>query len=100
MPAINGYWRKGMSRADAPYLTLTAEVIAKHLRGDLHIGLYPLGDDDTCWWVAADFDKNSAMLDALAYLKAARAYGIPAALEVSQSGRGAHGPKTSTIGNK
>ncbi|MGA9361737.1 MAG: hypothetical protein WBW75_28230 [Mycobacterium sp.] len=90
MPAINGYWRKGMSRADAPYLTLTAEVIAKHLRGDLHIGLYPLGDDDTCWWVAADFDKNSAMLDALAYLKAARAYGIPAALEVSQSGRGAH----------
>ena len=40
------------------------------------IGLYPLGDDDTCWWVAADFDKNSAMLDALTYLKAARAYGI------------------------
>jgi len=28
MPAINGYWRKGMSRADAAYLTLTAEVIA------------------------------------------------------------------------
>ena len=90
MPAINGYWRKGMSRADAPYLPLNTETIAKHLRGDLHIGLYPLGDDDTCWWVAADFDKDSAMLDALAYLKAARAYGIPAALEVSQSGRGAH----------
>ena len=77
MPAINGYWHKGMSRADAPYLTLTAEVITKHLRDDLHIGLYSLGDDDTCWWVAADFDKNSAMLDALAYLKAARAYGKP-----------------------
>lgn len=30
------------------------------------------------------------MLDALAYLKAARASKIPAALEVSQSGRGAH----------
>jgi superfamily II DNA or RNA helicase len=90
MPAIKGYWRKGMSRADAPYLALTAEVIAKHLRGDLHVGLYPLGDDDACWWVAADFDKDSAMLDALAYLKAARAYRIPAALEVSQSGRGAH----------
>lgn len=28
------------------------------------------------------------MRDAPAYLKAARAYGIPAALEVSQSGRG------------
>jgi superfamily II DNA or RNA helicase len=89
-PAIRGYWRKGMSRADAPYLSLTPDVIDAHLRGDVHIGLYPLGDDDTCWWVAADFDKQAAMLDALAYMKAARAYQIPAALEVSQSGRGAH----------
>ena len=90
MPAIHGYWRKGMKREDAPYLRLTHEVIGKHLRGDHHIGLFPLGDDDTCWWVAADFDKDSAMIDALAYLKAARAQDVPAAMEVSQSGRGAH----------
>ena len=90
MPAIKGYWRKGMNRADAPYLPLTPEVVGEHLRGDIHIGLYPLADDDTCWWVAADFDKEGAMLDALAYMKAARSYEIPAALEVSQSGRGAH----------
>ena len=89
MPAIKGYWRKGMNRADAPYLPLASEVIDAHLRGDVHIGLYPLGDDDTCWWVAADFDKEAAMLDALPYMKAARSYGIPTALEVSQSGRGA-----------
>jgi hypothetical protein len=30
------------------------------------------------------------MLDALAYMKAARAHKVPAALEVSQSGQGAH----------
>jgi hypothetical protein len=90
MPAIRGYWRKGMNRADAPYLPLTRDVIGQHLRGDVHSGLYPLGDDDRCWWVAADFDKEAAMLDALAYMKAARAYQVPAALEVSQSGRGAH----------
>lgn len=90
MPAIKGYWRKGMNRADAPYLPLTPEVVDAHLRGEAHIGLYPLSDDDTCWWVAADFDKEAATLDALAYMKAARSYGIPAALEVSQSGRGAH----------
>src|SRR6266545_3805538 len=30
------------------------------------------------------------MLDALTYVKAARANGVPAALEISQSGRGAH----------
>jgi superfamily II DNA or RNA helicase len=90
MPAIRGYWRKGMNRGDAPYLPLTPDVIGQHLRGEVHIGLYPLGDDDTCWWVAADFDKEAAMLDALAYMKAARAHKVPAALEVSQSGRGAH----------
>src|ERR1700737_1156865 len=90
MPAIKGYWRKGMNRAEAPYLPLTPDVVDAHLRGEIHIGLYPLSDDDTCWWVAADFDKEAAMLDALAYMKAARSYGIPAALEVSQSGRGAH----------
>ncbi|MQY20540.1 TOTE conflict system archaeo-eukaryotic primase domain-containing protein [Nocardia macrotermitis] len=90
MPAVRGRWRKGMSRSDAPYLPLTEEVVADHLRGDHHVGLYPLTDEDSCWWVAADFDKSAAMLDALAYLKAARAKDIPAALEVSQSGRGAH----------
>ena len=90
MPAIRGSWRKGMNRTDAPYLPLTPDVIGQHLRGEVHVGLYPLGDDDTCWWVAADFDKESAMLDALAFMKAARAQKVPAALEVSQSGRGAH----------
>ena len=85
-----GYWRKGMSRSEAPFLPLTNDVVDKHLQGEIHIGLYPLLDDDTCWWVAADFDKEAAMLDALAFMKAARALSIPAALEVSQSGRGAH----------
>src|SRR4029077_12724310 len=80
----------GRNRADVPYLALSPETIDSSLRGETHIGLYPLSDDDTCWWVAADFDREAAMLDALAYMKAARSYGIPAALEVSQSGRGAH----------
>lgn len=76
MPAIRGYWRKGMNRAEAPYLPLTPDVIGQHLRGDVHIGLYPLDDDATCWWAAADFDKKeAAMFDVLAYMKAARASG-------------------------
>ncbi|MFQ6228276.1 TOTE conflict system archaeo-eukaryotic primase domain-containing protein [Nocardia sp. NPDC002869] len=90
VPAIRGKWRKGMAPDQVSYLPLTADVVDRHLRGGHHIGLYPLADDDTCWWVAADFDKDTAMLDASAYVKAARAAGIPAALEISQSGRGAH----------
>jgi len=90
MPAVQGGFRKGVRPADRRYLPLTEEVVTRHLSGDLEIGLYPLLDDDRCHWLAADFDGATAMLDALAYVKAARAYGVTAALEVSRSGAGAH----------
>jgi hypothetical protein len=86
-PAVEGGWRKGNNR---PYLRLTDRVVEAHLKGDAHLGLYPLLAGDTCHWLAADFDGPWSMLDALAYLKAARAVGVPAALEVSRSGIGAH----------
>ena len=90
LPAVRGGWRKSVPHADRVYLPLTAEVVTGHLSGELHLGLYPLLDGDRCWWVAADFDGPAAMLDALAYLKAARSLGVPAGLEVSRSGMGAH----------
>jgi superfamily II DNA or RNA helicase len=90
VPAVRGGWRKGAPAAQREYLPLTAEVIHAHLTGELELGLYPLLESDRCCWLAADFDGPAAMLDALAYLKAARAAGAPAALEVSRSGLGAH----------
>lgn len=90
MPAVAGGWRKGMDRRAATYLPLTSQVIAAHLVGDVFAGLYPLLRDNTCRFLVADFDGPAAMLDALAYTKAARVHDIPTALEVSQSGRGAH----------
>lgn len=90
VPAVPGGWRKWMDRENTNYTRLTPAEVEAHLRGKQHIGLYPLSERDTCAFVAADFDGEAAMLDALAYLKAARYRGIPAALEVSQSGRGAH----------
>ncbi|MGI8681143.1 MAG: TOTE conflict system archaeo-eukaryotic primase domain-containing protein [Mycobacteriales bacterium] len=90
MPAVRGGWRKGVPAAQREYLPLTEDVITAHLSGELELGLYPLLDGDRCSWLAADFDGPAAMLDALAYLKAARAAGAPAALEVSRSGLGAH----------
>ncbi|MGB7964537.1 MAG: DEAD/DEAH box helicase family protein [Propionicimonas sp.] len=90
MPAVAGGWRRGMAEGSASLLPLTPEVVASHLVGDLDLGLYPLLADDCCHWLAADFDGPAAMLDALAYLKAARAARVPAVLEVSRSGIGAH----------
>jgi len=90
LPAVRGGWNKGVRHGDRDYLPLTDEVITAHLSGEVHVGLYPLLDGDLCSWLAADFDGPAAMLDALAYVKAARASASPAALEVSRSGLGAH----------
>lgn len=90
VPAVAGGWRRWMDRNTANYLPLTPSAIEAHLRGSEHIGLYPLTNGDGCFFIAADFDGEVALLDALAYTKAARYFQIPAALEISQSGRGAH----------
>ncbi|MGH3290238.1 MAG: TOTE conflict system archaeo-eukaryotic primase domain-containing protein [Trebonia sp.] len=90
IPAVRGMWRKGVRHEDRGYLPLTAKVIESHLRGEMHVGLYPLLDGDRCWWLAADFDKEEALFDAFMYVKAGRALQVPVALEVSRSGTGAH----------
>jgi superfamily II DNA or RNA helicase len=90
VPAVRGGWHKGTRHEDRDYLPLTPAVLAAHLKGEVHIGLYPLLDGDKCWWLAADFDGPEAMFDALMYIKAGRALRVPVALEVSRSGVGAH----------
>ncbi len=90
VPAVRGGWRKGIRHEDRDYLPLTTAVLAAHLKGEVHIGLYPLLDGDKCCWLAADFDGPEAMFDALMYVKAGRALQVPVALEVSRSGVGAH----------
>jgi hypothetical protein len=42
LPAVRGGWRRGVPHTQREYLPLTAEVLAAHLSGQLHIGLYPL----------------------------------------------------------
>lgn len=69
---------------------LTDEVITDHLLGKHTIGIYPVLQDDTCWFVAIDFDKKSWQADALAFLKSCRQAGVPASLERSRSGDGGH----------
>jgi len=46
--------------------------------------------DETCWFLALDFDKKSWMADACAFLATCRHFQVPAAVERSRSGNGAH----------
>lgn len=87
-PATKDRWSKG--RPPKSYLPLTDEVFVSHLRGEETIGIYPLLRNDTCALLACDFDKGTWALDALAYLDACHRNAIPASLERSRSGNGAH----------
>jgi hypothetical protein len=72
------------------FLPVTDEVIDGHLRGHHTVGAYPMLADETCWFVAADFDKATWRDDAAAFVQACAARDIPAALERSRSGHGGH----------
>jgi superfamily II DNA or RNA helicase len=71
-------------------LKLTNEEIQKHLEGFHHIGIYPLLQDNTTWFLAADFDKTNWQDEALTFLNACKEKEIPAYLERSRSGNGGH----------
>jgi superfamily II DNA or RNA helicase len=88
-PAVRGGW-SDKNRKVKDYLPLTDEVLASHLRGDAAIGIYPLLHGDTCTLLACDFDDGSWALDALAFMDRCHAAGVPAVLERSRSGDGAH----------
>jgi len=71
-------------------LPVSDEVIFSHLSGKQTIGIYPLLNDDHCCFLAVDFDKQEWRDDAGAFMQSCRELDIPAALEVSRSGNGAH----------
>ena len=73
------------------------EIFHWHLAGrtaggsaDFTLGVYPMLPDETCWFLAADFDKRSWLQDVAAFRDTARAKGVPIAIERSRSGNGAH----------
>lgn len=88
-PAVQDPWNTGKGKPKR-YLPLTDQVIHDHLTGEKVIGCYPLLKDNTCWFLACDFDKEGWVLDSLAFLNVCKQFGVPAYLERSRSGRGGH----------
>ena len=82
--------RKKVDRQTRKNRPLTDEVVRGHLMGEHTIGIYPLLLDETCWFLAVDFDKKSWQQDAAAFLATCQELSVPAALERSRSGNGGH----------
>jgi superfamily II DNA or RNA helicase len=81
------------------FVPVNDETIRNHLRGndpqeyaakDFTIGVYPLLTDETCWFLAVDFDKSTWAEDAKTFLETCASYQVPAVLERSRSGNGGH----------
>jgi hypothetical protein len=71
-------------------LPVTDAAIYGHLAGEHTLGLYPLLENDTCHLLAVDFDEQDWREDAKAFLRSCLELAVPAALEISRSGEGAH----------
>ena len=53
-------------------------------------GVYPMLPDETCRFLAVDFDKGGWKQDVAAFRGACEAAGLTVAVERSRSGNGAH----------
>lgn len=111
-PACDNEWARGIcaKRKDHPdhgrvkcgacaharFRPVTDEVIRWHLLGEdsqqkpFVAGVYALLPDETCWFLAMDFDKATWREDAVACRDTCRRLRLPVALERSRSGNGAH----------
>jgi superfamily II DNA or RNA helicase/very-short-patch-repair endonuclease len=111
-PACENEWVRGIcaKRKDHPdhervscgscahcrFLPVTDEVIQWHLLGEdprkevFVAGVYALLPDETCWFLAMDFDKATWREDAAACRDTCLRLGLPVAVERSRSGNGAH----------
>ena len=70
--------------------------IERHLRGTdtngapFVMGVYPMLADNTCSFLAADFDEGEWRRDVFAFRETCQRHKIPVAIERSRSGNGAH----------
>ncbi|MDQ8181959.1 DEAD/DEAH box helicase family protein [Pelagicoccus sp. SDUM812005] len=80
------YSRFGSSK----FSRLDEKVIEDHLRGKHTIGSYSIRKDDTCIFLAADFDGEGWEACAVAYSDSAEIFGFRTLIEISRSGNGAH----------
>ena len=69
---------------------LDQSAIHSHLIGRHTIGTYAIREDDSCIFLAADFDGDGWMQDIEAYRRAAEQMGISVGVERSRSGNGGH----------
>ncbi len=98
-PVCKNEWVRALCRKPAikcsecpnqQFLPFDEAAIRQHLEGRQVIGVYPMLKNESCHFLAIDFDKESWLDDIRAIMETCRQEGIPAAVERSRSGSGGH----------
>lgn len=98
-PACGNEWVPGICQKpkikcsackNKDFLKLNSQAIENHLRGNIVAGIYPLFPEETCWFLAIDFDGEEWQKDVSAVRNVCSEFTIPVATERSRSGNGAH----------
>jgi len=100
-PACENEWKPQVCRKpqiscsdckNRKYIPLDEKTVENHLRGveNFVAGIYPLLPDDTCWFLAIDFDETGWQKDVSVLRETCSLFDIPVAIERSRSGNGAH----------
>ena len=97
-PSCLNEWRSGVCAkpkgtcagcTHKAYAALDEKVIQDHLLGKVVAGIYPMRLDETCWFLAVDFDDGEWQKDTSALSEVCAEFAIPVAVERSRSGNGA-----------
>lgn len=98
-PACKNEWKSGICLkpkgkcadcSHADYCAYDASAIESHLSGQFVLGIYPLLSDETCRFLAIDFDEENWRNDVQMVSSTCRHNDIPCSIEISCSGNGAH----------
>ena len=99
-PACSNKWQAGLCLlkvggkcsdcVNQAFIPVGDKLILDHLQGRQVMGVYPLLEDESCWFLAVDFDKGSWRDDVAAFSETCRLTEASVAIERSRSGNGAH----------
>lgn len=104
-PACANEWARGLCEKPKTkclacphrkFLPMTDQTVNEHLSGHdadgrpFVMGVYPMLQDETCFFLAIDFDKATWQEDIESVERTCRRFDLPIAVERSRSGNGAH----------